>query len=344
MNKNKKSSEDIADKAIAKAKAMKEVSEQNVRKQLMESFAPQLKKMISQSILDIEDDDIDLDEEYDDDEMYEEEGDDDEGDDIDAEDLEDLEDALEEGDDDGDGDGDDEDFEVPADPEGEDGEEASDDHEESDEDFLAELKALLEDDDGEEDEDEDDDAEGGGIVDEHSITNMSEGSGDDEDEDEDDAIKETEGKQNGDSYKQDASSGVETKKYEAIVAENRKLKEALQEIDKNLNETVLDEYKTRKFTSVIRGRKLSETAKLKVMRAIDEGKSEKEVNRISSVFETTLPKSSKRNKRISESKVKGGRNSSIRKPKSKKKSINENSSNGNKGFGWANRLADLAGV
>lgn len=353
MPNKKRSSEDIADKALARAKALKEVSEQNVRKQLMESFAPQLKKMISQQILEMEDDDLEMDD------LEEGEG---EGDDIDPEDLEDLENALEE---DG-GEGDDEDgdghVEVPTDEvpvedepvEDEDLDEEVDDYEdleeESDEDFLAELQSILEEDDMD-DEEADDDME--------SLEESAK-------EDDEDEINEVEGKKNGDSYEQDAppegahtekyesadggsytedgegKKGDHTEKFENLVKENRKLRRALSEINNSLNETVLDEYKTSKFKSIVEGRKLTETAKLKVMRAIDEGKSEKEVDRISSVFESTLPKSSKKKRAIKESK--GGRNSSIRKPRGKSK-INENAS-GNSGneFQWANRLAHLSGI
>lgn len=333
MPNKRQSTEDIAEKAIAKAKALTELNEQKVRKQLMESFAPQLKKMISQSLLELEDEDLEM-EEGEDEEMYEEE------DGVDPEDLEDLENALEEGEDEDEFE--DEPVEMVDDPEedfddAEEMEEASDDYEEleeeSEEDFLAELQSLLE----EEDEDE---------------------------EPEEEVIQEMEGKQHGDSYKSDApSTDVKkfesndggshtqkdggtthhTKKYEAVVAENKKLKDALKEITSSLNESVLDDYKTTKFKSIVEGRKLTETAKLKVMRAIDEGKSEKEVDRITSVFETTLPKSSKKSHRISESSVKGGRNSSIKKPRSKRKAVNE-STNNNSGFEWANRLAQLADV
>lgn len=365
MAKNQKThAEKLVESVLAHAKTLKKVTEDSIRKDLSESFSPQIKKAISQHLAEMEDFDMEDDEEIlDENEEYEEDF-------VADEEILEEEDVEQEVEFDMSTEEDDVVADVEDDLEDvEELEEGSGKYEADD--FMKELQSLLEEDEME-DEMEDEDF-------------MQEGTEtDDEDEDrldemhteefnqEHDELKEgnpeyTEEKRglkestDGGSYngketdKNHAyAQGNESKKNHAyeMKAENRKLKESLVKMQRQFEALALDVLRKDEFKAIVgRFPQLNESAKLKVASTLDTGKNERQIKAISETLNKTFQSVYGKGKSVKESatprrRSSAGKASAVRTMKKSPKTIRENRQSSGQiiNEGLANRWAQLAGI
>jgi hypothetical protein len=361
MDKNRKKTKDeqIAESVIRDAKRFKAIMEQNLKAQLMESMGPQFKSALANSILEMDDDEDDekeiLHDEDDVNENYDEVNEDDDAV-LSDDDLRDLESALNEEE------TEEESYEeevvdesAASDAVADDLSEASD--EEVDDDFLKELESFLNEEEDIVDDELDalDDMDSGEEEEEEVLSEGAEGDDSYSDkaapsdlekfektQSKNSGKKANEGAEGDDSYSDKAAPSDLEKFENGLVAENRRLKEAINKLHKSLRESILDEAKTSEFSRIVRTHNLTESAKIRVLNAIDAAKNEKQLKEISAALTKALPRKEKA--RVNEAKkFAKGKASSAKAPK---KAVNEGRVNNTtpKFEAWAQRAAELADI
>lgn len=367
-NKNKKSSaEKLAEELLIEADQLRQITENTVREQLAGMFAPNVKKAMSQVIMEGK--------------GYKNEEEHDGEEELSNDDLEDLERALEEGDDDeweeeelseedgGEGadseDVSDEEWDEEEDMdeadysdeiEGEDEEDAEDLEEgdgigsvdAEDYDFIEELREILEAEDEEEEdvdfddlEDLDEGEDGGSYTEKAPKVKMDEEEGG-ESEGGEEAEDLDEGEDGG-SYTEKAPKVKMDEDMEKILDENKRLKSSLRKAIKSMKEATLDSKKMEVIDRIIEERQVSDKGRIRITSAIDKAKNERDLVVLESTIKRQYPK---RKKSVKESKKRSLANKSrsqksTRKSKKAEETINENKTIGG---GFADRLAEIAGI
>ena len=320
MSKTEKNN--IARKALIEAKRLKKGSEELITQQIVESLSPQIKNQISKMVSEMDD--------FDEDDDYVEEGKDEVEDETDFEsdfsDEEEGEEYVEEGDD--------EEYEEDYSEEESGSKEEVDDEDEEFieetiddaevEDFINQLESYLKEEEqaGDEEDIEADD------LDVEDIDEDEDRDGEvptDEDDDDEDYIKELEDWLRLDGI-DEGSDGKDSKykmKYES-------LKKDFSDMYKILKETSLDVERSRIYQEIATAKKITESKKLSLMKALDNASSSKELKRVQESFNLAWDnKSTKKRKPVSESKTRGRRGSFSKgvktsmKNKGKKKKIDE---------------------
>jgi hypothetical protein len=372
MAKNQKThAEKLVESVLAHAKTLKKVTEDSIRKDLSESFSPQIKKAISQHLAEMEDFDMEDDEEIlDENEDYEEDfvTDDELLEDEDVEETPvDMDVDMES----------DEDFatdDVVADVEMdmEDVEELEETSGGSEaDDFMKELQSLLEEDEMEDyEEDEFDELNEDTHTDEfdQEHSELKEMHTEEFDQ-EHSALNERKGRKMRESKDGGAYNGKETDKNHAYAqgneskknhayemkVENQKLKESLNKMRRQFEALALDVLRKDEFKAIVsRYPQLNESAKLKVASTLDTGKNERQIKAISETLNKTFQsvygsnrKPSVKTESVSTKRRNvAGKSSSIRPMKKSAKSLQERTNKGGQIIteGLANRWAQLAGI
>lgn len=355
--KRKSSAEKLAEELLIEADQLRQITESIVREQLAGMFAPNVKKAMSQVIMEGK--------------GYKNENEEGE-EELSDDDLEDLERALEEGDDE-----DEWEEEELSEEDGGDSEEVSDDEweeedldeadysdeiddegedmddeleegadvgsvDDEDYDFIEELREILEAEDEEEEdvdlddlEDLDESEDGHSYSEKAPKVKMDEGEDDEEAEDLDEG-------EDGGSYTEKAPKVKMDEDMEKILDENKRLKSSLRKAIKSMKEATLDSKKMEVIDRIIEQRQVSDKGRIRITSAVDKAKNERDLIVLESTIKRQYPK---RKKSVQESKKRSlankSRSQKVAKKSKKAEGINENKTIGGS---YADRLAQIAGI
>ena len=133
-----------------------------------------------------------------------------------------------------------------------------------------------------------------------------------------------------------------------ILAENRKLRNALNTLNKNTSEIILDLAKKNAYKDIVNTHNLKESTKLHVLTSIDDAKSEREVSAIAGSLKKVLRSQLKEANRNVAPKNQGrnrllANKNDIKVKKTVKESV-QKKSNQIINESWVNRLVELADI